>query len=137
MSLDAIAALLGHRDMSMTMVYARIADRTVADQYFAVSEKVEALYQQPKQLPATAEGSEMRKLRQQMHQRMLGNGYCARPVDMDCHFDTVCETCSFFVTTNEFRPTLEKQRDDAAHKGQIVRKQLFDRLITRLDEQAS
>ncbi|MDE3131493.1 MAG: tyrosine-type recombinase/integrase, partial [Acidobacteriota bacterium] len=55
MSLDAIAALLGHRDMSMTMVYARIADRTVADQYFAVSEKVEALYQQPKQLPASAE----------------------------------------------------------------------------------
>ena len=134
MSLDAIAALLGHRDMSMTMVYARIGDRTVADQYFAVSEKVDALYQQPKQLPASAEGSEMGKLRRQMHQRMLGNGYCARPIDMDCHFDTVCETCSFFVTTNEFRPTLEKQRDDAAHKGQIARKQLFDGLLNRLDQ---
>ena len=80
MSLEAIAALLGHRSMRMTMVYARIADRTVADEYFAVSEKVEALYDAPKNLPADAEGTEMRRLRAEMHRRMLGNGYCARPV---------------------------------------------------------
>ena len=43
----------------MTLVYARIADRTVADEYFTVCEKVEALYDQPAQLPADAEGSEM------------------------------------------------------------------------------
>jgi hypothetical protein len=36
----------------MTMIYARIADRTVANEYFAVTEKVEALYGQPAQLPA-------------------------------------------------------------------------------------
>ena len=42
MSLEAIAALLGHRSMRMTMVYARIANRTVAEEYFAVTEKVEA-----------------------------------------------------------------------------------------------
>jgi len=41
----------------MTMVYARIADKTVADEYFAVTEKVEALYDQPRQLPADDEGS--------------------------------------------------------------------------------
>ena len=54
MSLEAIAALLGHKSMRMTMVYAKIANRTVADEYFSVSEKVEALYDQPKELPATA-----------------------------------------------------------------------------------
>ena len=48
----------------------------------------------------------MRKLRTEMHRRMLGNGYCARPVEMDCHFESICESCSFFVTTIEFRPTL-------------------------------
>jgi site-specific recombinase XerD len=37
MSLEAIAALLGHASMSMTMTYARISDRTVADEYFAVT----------------------------------------------------------------------------------------------------
>ena len=82
MSLEAIAALLGHRTMTMTMVYARIADRTVAEEYFAVSEKVETLYDHGAQLPADAEGAEMLKLRRQMHSRMLGNGHWARPVEM-------------------------------------------------------
>ena len=137
MSLEAIAALLGHRSMRMTMVYARIADRTVADEYFAVSEKVEALYDQPRELPADAEGSEMRNLRAEMHRRMLGNGYCARPVELDCHFESICESCTFFVTTVEFKPTLRKQRDDAATKGQLGRQKIFDNLLDRLDNTAS
>jgi integrase/recombinase XerD len=137
MSLDAIAALLGHKTLAMTMVYARIADRTVADQYFAVTEKVEALYGRPRQLATSDEGSEMHKLRTEMHRRMLGNGYCARPVEMDCHFESICESCSFFVTTIEFRPTLQRQRDDAAAKGQIGRQKIFDGILDRLGDQAS
>ncbi|MCA1679558.1 MAG: site-specific integrase [Actinobacteria bacterium] len=137
MSLEAIAALLGHRSMRMTMVYAKIANRTVAEEYFKVSEKVEALYDSPKELPATAEGVEMRKLRSEMHRRMLGNGYCARPVGLDCHFESICESCTYFQTTLEFRPTLQRQRDDAASKGQVGRQKIFDGLLTRLEQQAS
>jgi site-specific recombinase XerD len=137
MSLDAIAALLGHKTLAMTMVYARIADKTVADEYFKVTEKVEALYHQPRQLPAEDEGTEMRRLRAEMHRRMLGNGYCARPVEMDCHFESICESCTFFVTTIAFRPTLQQQRDDAERKGQVGRQKLFDGLLTRLDQQAA
>ena len=44
MSLEAIAALLGHRSLTMTLVYARIANRTVHDQYVAVSAGLDALY---------------------------------------------------------------------------------------------
>ena len=77
----------------------------------------------------------MRKLRNEMHRRMLGNGYCARPVGMDCHFESVCEGCSFFVTTIEFKPTLRRQRDDAAEKGQIARQKLFDGILARLEDQ--
>ena len=137
MSLEAIAALLGHRSLHMTLVYAKIADRTVADEYFTVSEKVEALYEAPKQLPADVEGTEMRKLRAEMHRRMLGNGYCARPLGMDCHFESICESCTFFQTTIEFRPTLQKQRDDAATKGQVGRRKIFEGLLARLDGDAS
>ncbi len=137
MSLEAIAALLGHRSLRMTLVYARIADRTVANEYFAVSKKVEALYDQPKALPADAEGGEMAKLRREMDRRMLGNGYCARPVEMDCHFESICESCSFFVTTIEFKPTLLRQRDDALAKGQVGRQKIFDGLLERLAEDAS
>jgi hypothetical protein len=121
----------------LTQVYARIADRTVADEYFSVSEKVEALYDQPPQLPADAEGAEMRKFRAELHRRMLGNGYCARPVGLDCHFESICESCTFFQTTIEFRPTLERQRDDATEKGQLGRQKIFTGLLARLDEEAS
>lgn len=44
MSLEAIAALLGHRSLTMTLVYARIADKTIREQYFAVCESLDALY---------------------------------------------------------------------------------------------
>jgi site-specific recombinase XerD len=44
MSLEAVSAMLGHRSMRMTLVYARIADRTVADEYFAAADKVDQLY---------------------------------------------------------------------------------------------
>jgi hypothetical protein len=46
MSLEAIAAMLGHRSMDMTLRYAKIANRTVADEYFAVTDQVDALYAQ-------------------------------------------------------------------------------------------
>ena len=53
MSLEAIAALLGHSSLSMTLTYARIADRTVAEEYFAVSQQVEALYDAETCFPPT------------------------------------------------------------------------------------
>jgi integrase/recombinase XerD len=137
MSIDAIAALLGHKTLAMTMIYARIADKTVAEEYFKVTEKVEALYGQPRQLSHDDERSEMRKLRAEMHRRMLGNGHCARPVETDCHFESICENCTFFVTIIEFRPTLQAQRDDAQNKGQVARQKIFDGLLERLDHEAS
>ena len=47
MSLEAIAAMLGHKTLRMTLVYARIADRTVADAYDRVTNDVDALYTKP------------------------------------------------------------------------------------------
>jgi hypothetical protein len=86
---------------------------------------------------ADTEGAEMRKLRAEMHRRMLGNGYCARPVGLDCHFESICESCTYFQTTHEFQPILQRQRADAADKGQVGRQKIFDGLLHRLDAQAS
>ena len=60
---------------------------------------------------------------------MFGNGYCARSVDMDCHFESIWESCAFFVTTIDLRPTLQRRRDDAAQKGQRVRQKIVDELL--------
>ncbi len=136
MSLEAIAALLGHHSMDMTLRYAKIANRTVAEEYFAVTEKVEALYDTPAALPASA-APEMASMHREMHQRMLGNGYCTRPPALDCTFESVCETCTFFATTIEFRPTLQAQHDHAATHDQTGRQALFAKLLNDLEQPAS
>jgi site-specific recombinase XerD len=133
MSLEAIAAMLGHRSMDMTLRYAKIANRTVADEYFAVTDQVDALYAQAQPLPADAIGPKMARLRRE-HHRLLGNGHCIRPHELDCAFESICETCSFFQTSIEFRPTLQAQHDDAAAKGQDHRAELFNQLLTGLTE---
>jgi site-specific recombinase XerD len=137
MSLEAIAAMLGHHSMDMTLRYAKIANRTVADEYFAVTDKVESLYGKPRTLPADAIGPKTARLRRE-HHRLLGNGYCTRPAELDCAFEAICENCTFFQTSIQFRPTLQAQHHDAAKKGQQHRADLFSRLLTNLnDSQAS
>jgi hypothetical protein len=75
----------------MTLTYARIADRVVADEYAAVSAQIDALYGQ--QL-AVAETDAMSRLRREAHARMLGNGLCTRPVELECRMESACETCA-------------------------------------------
>jgi hypothetical protein len=113
MRLEAIAALLGHRKMEMTLVYARIANRVVADEYAAVSEQIDALYGQPPELPSDYETAGMTRLRREAHARMLGNGLCTRPAELDCRMESACETCAYFRTGTEFLPVLIRQRDHA------------------------
>lgn len=74
----------------------------------------------------------MRKLCGEMFRRTLGIGYCARPVEMDCHFESICESCTSFVAPIVFRPTLRKQREDADAKGQVARTNIFDGLLDHL-----
>jgi hypothetical protein len=51
--------------------------------------------------------------------------------------ESACETCSYFQTTIEFKPTLLRQRDHARDHDQPDRAALFDRIITRLDQEPS
>jgi hypothetical protein len=83
MRLEAIAALLGHRKMEMTLIYARIANRIVADEYAAASASIDALYGQPPELPADYETTGMARLRREAHARMLGIGLCTRPAELE------------------------------------------------------
>jgi hypothetical protein len=72
------------------------------------------------------------------HHRHLGNGWCTRPPQLDCAFESICETCSYFQTSIEFRPGLQAQHDDALAKNQASRAAPFSSLITRTgQDQAS
>ncbi len=133
MRLEAIAALLGHRSMEMTLTYARIADRVVADEYASVHAHIDALYGKipTGALPADVETAAMTRLRHEAHARMLGNGLCTRPAELDCRMETVCETCAYFATGPEFVPVLLRQRDHARQRQQTDRADLFNNLIER------
>ena len=68
MSVESLAALLGHRSLSMTLVYAKIADRTVQSEYLKATQKLESLCDKASlELPAHFEGPQMAKLRQEMN----------------------------------------------------------------------
>ncbi len=133
MSLEAIAALLGHRSMRMTLTYARIADRTVADEYFRVTEAVEAIYRDRPAAARRRRGPNMRRLAAD-HRRLLGNGHCTRPAALDCRFETICERCGFFDTGPEFIAILRRQRDHATDHDDHDRAQIFTGLLDGIDD---
>lgn len=135
MSIEAIAALLGHRSLDMTMRYAKISNKIVADEYASVSEKVEALYGQNRPLDADAAGPAMRRLQHEVHYRLLGNGWCQRPTQLDCSFESICESCTHFATDPTFQPVLLRQRDHAAANNQPGRAELFTKLLDQTRDQ--
>jgi site-specific recombinase XerD len=128
MSLEAIAALLGHRSPRTTLVYARISDTTVAEQYFTATGALEA-----SNVTAASPDSAVRHAAE-LHRRLLGNGHCTRPVELDCRFHTICEGCGFFQTGPEFIPILRRQRDDATNHHDHTRTQLYNQLIDVIDD---
>jgi integrase len=124
MSLEAIAALLGHRSPRMTLVYARISNTNVAEQYFKATQAVEADTQArstPSDPPTAA------------HRRLLANGHCARPLELDCRFQTICEGCGFYETDVEFVGILRRQRDDATAHADAARAKLYNELVRVID----
>ena len=48
-------------------------------------------------------------------------------------FETICEGCTYFATTIEFRPTLRRQHKDAERKAQSGRAAIFKNLLDGLD----
>jgi integrase/recombinase XerD len=138
MSLEAVAAMLGHKTLRMTLVYARIADRTVSDAYDRVTDQVDALYTKQTGLRSDGSGSaSMARLGIEYDQRMLANGYCNRPAQLDCQFESICENCVHYSTDSTFTPVLRAQRDHAAERNQHARVDLFQMLLDRNIQEAT
>ncbi len=122
MSLEAIAAMLGHRSPRMTLVYARISNDSVARQYFRATEAVESV---GNAMPIDDEAA----WRSTAHRRLLGNGHCTRPALLDCSYQTMCEGCGFFETGPEFVSILRRQRDSAEDLADFERAKIFTELV--------
>jgi integrase len=134
MTIDVIAALLGHRSLDMTRRYAQISNRVVANEYAAVAAKVEALYSTDAPLPADTIGPNMRRMSNEVHHRLLGNGWCKRPAQLDCSFESICESCVHFTTDHTFQPVVLRQRHHAAANNQTARAELFTNLLAEIGD---
>ena len=75
----------------------------------------------------------MERLHEETTRRLLGNGYCTRPAELGCRYETICETCSFFTTTIEFRDHIRAQNDNAELLGDKERKTAYLKLLDTLD----
>jgi hypothetical protein len=139
MRLETIAEMLGHRSMDMTLVYAGIANRVVANEYASVMEQIDALYNTvgtSTEASSTGETPAMTRLRTE-YARMLGNGMCTRPAELDCRIESACERCAFFQTGPEFVPVLLRQREHASDHGQTDRAALYESLVNRATEESA
>jgi integrase len=125
MSLEAIAKLLGHRSPRMTLVYARISNDSVAEQYFRATQAVEVT-------GGAHVVDEEARLLARSHPRLLANGHCTRPPQLDCSYQTICEGCGFFETGPEFIPILRRQKDNAVEQADFERSHIFQELIDGL-----
>jgi integrase len=126
MRLEAIATMLGHRSLRMTLTYARIANKTVADEYATASAKIDALY------TSSDPQARLHQLANE-HRRMLANGWCNRPAATDCVYETICEGCGYYQTGIEFRPTLRAQADHARANQQHERTAIYDQILDTLE----
>jgi hypothetical protein len=63
--------------------------------------------------------------------------YDFRDFELECRMEPVCETCSHFKTSIEFKPTLVFQRDHAASHSQTERAALFDGLRERVEKEGT
>ena len=70
------------------------------------------------------------------HRRLLGNGHCARPAQLDCTHQTICEGCGFFETGPQFVPILRRQRNSADELADFERARIFNELIDGLTSSA-
>jgi hypothetical protein len=53
---------------------------------------------------------------------------------LDCAFESIGETGSYFQTSIESRPTLAARHDHAAAHAQTDRQELFARLLSQIDD---
>jgi hypothetical protein len=137
MSLPLDHPHIKHQKMEMTLIYAKIANRVVADEYAAVSAKIDALYGQPPALPADYETTGMARLRREAHARMLGNGLVHPPRRTGLPAGVGLRDLRYFRTGTQFLPVLVRQRDHARDHDQAERAALFDGLIQRAETERS
>ncbi len=119
--------------MRMTLTYARISDRTIADEYFRVTEDVEDAYRTAQPLPAGHRSRPMRNASLPTIAGCSATGTAPDPIALDCQFETICESCGFYDTGPEFVEIIRRQQADAIDHADHDRAAVFTGLLDDID----
>ncbi len=72
-----------------------------------------------------------RELPIQQRLRSIPPALTASPLQLDCSFESICESCVHFTTDQTFQPVVLRQRDHAAAHDQTQRTELFTKLLNQ------
>lgn len=108
-SQEVVRRLLDHTSHTMTARYARLADRTIRDQWER-AQKIN-IRGEPVQLPDQEPLADAAWMKQNLARAKMAlpNGYCGLPLQKSCPHANACLTCPLFITTPEFLPEHRQQ----------------------------
>jgi integrase len=137
---EVVQVLLDHSSGEMTAHYARLHDSTVR-RHWEKARKVNARGETVTVFPdgPLAEAS-WAKQRLGRVTQALPNGFCGLPVQKTCPHANACLTCPMFVTTPEFLPQHQQQRQQvlqimsaAEASGQLRLVEMNQQVLGNLD----
>lgn len=122
MSLINVQKWMAHQSPEMTLIYAKVLDTTMREQweqaYTKGAVKIDAQGQ-----PQPDDGKDVAEwdsLRTNPNSFRLRDGYCFLPKKMTCPAQLVpCYTCSNFRTSPEFLPQFQEQKRDIEERIQV------------------
>ena len=107
---ETVRRLLDHSSHQMTARYARLADKTIREQWER-ARKVNIAGEQLSTEVGPLAGAGWMKNNLARAKMALPNGYCTLPLQQSCPYANACLTCPVFVTTAEFLPQHHRQLD--------------------------
>lgn len=114
---EVVRRLLDHSSHAMTARYARLADKTIREQWER-AQKVN-IRGEPVDTGPDSPLSDAVWMKENLSRAKMAlpNGYCGLPLQKTCPHANACLTCPVFVTTAEFLP---QHRDQLASTRQLI-----------------
>ncbi|MEW1959670.1 tyrosine-type recombinase/integrase [Kineococcus sp. NPDC059986] len=115
-SQEVVQELLDHDDPKVTRGYARLTDKKLREEFLTAA-RFNIAGERLDSLGAGGPLADVAWMKEKLNRARvsLPNGYCSLPLQQDCEVQNACLDCkAYFVTTPDFLPAHQAQRDRTA-----------------------
>jgi hypothetical protein len=130
---SALQKVMGHKDMSMTMLYARILDQTLETSFGQAVDRMREEsrpgmpnFFQTEEAAVFSEEDSINWIR-------LGHGYCRRNSQLRCESDVKCLLCERFAATLGDLPMLTEMKERFLKLGMTEKANVTSNQIRKLE----